>query len=87
MPAPFAAQLDLPAGLIAISDGAGGQFKVMGQAGVLDAGISVFITNTAEPDRAMFCPGAGEFNGLVAGQAFGFEHIAALNDSVLSVGF
>ena len=78
MLAPFAEQFDLPAGLIDVSDGAGGEFEVMGQAGVLDAGMGVLVANTTQPDGAMFCPGAGELNGLVAGQPFGFERRSAL---------
>ena len=71
---PFEEQLDLPAGLIDVSDGAGSEFEVIGQKGVLDARIDVFIANTTKPDRAIFCPGAGEFDGLIAGQTFGFEY-------------
>lgn len=41
--------------------------EVIGQEGVLDAGISIFITNTAAPDGAMFRPGVREFDGLIAG--------------------
>ena len=54
---------------------------------IMNAHIGVFITNTAGPDGAMFCLGAREFDGLIAGQTFGFEHGSALNDPVLSVGF
>ena len=50
----------------------------MGQAGVLDAGMGVFIANTAEPDGAVFRPGACELNGLIAAQAFVFGHDSAL---------
>ena len=44
----------------------------------MDARIGVFVANTTKPDGAVFCLGAGEFNGLVAGQTFGFEHRSAL---------
>ena len=48
------------------------------QGGVLDARISVFVAHTTQPDGAVFCPGAGELNGLIAGQTFGFEHRSTL---------
>ena len=44
----------------------------------MNAGFGIFIANTTKPEGAVFCPGAGEFNGLIAGQLFGFEHLSAL---------
>ena len=76
--APFEEQFDLPARFINVSDGSGGQCKVVGQEGVMDARIGVLVANTTKPDGAVFCPGAGELNGLIAGQTFGFEHGSAL---------
>ena len=78
MLAPFEEQFDLPAGLIDVSNGAGGQCKVVGQEGIMDARIGVLVAHTTQPDGAVFCPGAGEFDGLVAGQTFAFEHRSAL---------
>ena len=51
---------------------------MIGHKGVMDAGIGVLVANTTKPDGAMFCPGAGELNGLSTGQTFGFEHSVAL---------
>ena len=59
---PFEEQFDLPAGLIDVSNGAGGQCKVVGQEYVMDARMGVFVANTTKPDGAIFCPGAGELN-------------------------
>ena len=56
---------------------------MVGQEGVLDAGIGLYIANKAEPDGAVFHPGAGELDGLIAGQAFIFERSVGLNDHVL----
>ena len=67
--------------------GSGSQCKVVGQEGVMNAGISIFLANTTKPDRAVFCLGAGQLNGLIAGQTFGIEHPSALNDPVSSVCF
>lgn len=53
----------------------------------MNAGISIFLANTTKPDRAVFCLGAGQLNGLIAGQTFGIEHPSALNDPVSSVCF
>ena len=39
---------------INISNGAGSEFEVIGQQGVLDARMGVFIANTAAPDGAIF---------------------------------
>ena len=44
----------------------------------MDARIGVFVANTTKPDGAVFCPGAGELDGLIAGQAFVFGHDSAL---------
>ena len=78
MLAPFEEQFDLPARFIDVSNGAGSEFEVVGQEGVMDARIGVLVAYTTKPDRAIFCPGAGELDGLIAGQTFGFEHLAAL---------
>ena len=75
---PFEEQFDLPAGLIDVSNGAGSEFEVVGQEGVLDAGMGVSIANTPQPDGAVFCLGAGELDDLIAGQAFVFGHRSAL---------
>ena len=61
--------------------------KVIDQEGVMNAGVGVFIANTTKPDRTVFCSGAGEFDGLNAGQAFSFGHRSALDDTVLRVRF
>ena len=44
----------------------------------MDTRIGVFVANTTKPDGAVFRLGAGELNGLIAGQAFVFEHRSAL---------
>ena len=44
----------------------------------MDACIGVFVANTTKPDGAIFCLGAGELDGLIAGQAFVFEQRSAL---------
>ena len=85
--APFEEQFDLPAGLVNIGNGAGSEFEVVGQEGVLNAGMRVFIANTAEPDEAVFCLCASELDGLVADQSFVFGHGSALNDTVTRVCF
>ena len=75
---PFEEQFDLPASLVDIGNGFGRQFEIIGQEGVMNAGFGIFIANTTKPEGAVFCPGAGEFNGLIAGQAFVFGHRSAL---------
>ena len=83
----FAVQTNGATSLTPFSNGSGGQCKVVGQKGVLDARIDVFIANTTKPDGAVFCLGSRELNGLIAVQTFGFEHRSALNDTVSSVCF
>ena len=75
---PFEEQFDLPASLVNVSNGSGGQFEIIGQEGVMNAGMGIFIANTTKPEGAVFCPGAGELDGLIAGQAFVFGHGSAL---------
>ena len=58
-----------------------------GQEGVLDADIGVFIANTAALAGGVFCPGAGELDGLIAGRAFVFGRRSALDDRVTRVCF
>ena len=64
---PFEEQLDLSANFVNIGNSVGSEFEVISQESVMNAGIGVFIANTTQPDRAVFRPGAGEFDGLNTG--------------------
>ena len=70
-----------------IGNSVGREFEVISQEGVMNAGIGVFIANTAKPDGAILCLGACELNGLIAGQTFGFEYGSAFNGTVTRVCF
>ena len=60
---------------------------MVGHEGVLDAGMGVFIANSSAPDGAVFCLGAGELDGLIAGQVFVFGRRSALDDRITRVCF
>jgi len=65
---PFEEQLDLPAGLVDLSDRGGGQSEVVGQEHEVLSGFRVAVTNSAKRDRAASRLAAVHVDGLVAGQ-------------------
>ncbi len=79
---PFEKQLDLPAGLVDVGNGRGGEIEVVGQKVILLAGFGILETDPAQHDRAVAGLGASQANGLIARQALRFEHATAFDDSI-----
>ena len=71
---PFEKQFHLSANLVDIGNGLGGQVKVVGQKNVALASLRIAVANTTQRDEIFFYGlYAGEFDGLIAGQAFVFQ--------------
>jgi len=83
----FEEQFDLPAGLIDIGNRLGGKMEIIGQKHIVLAGFRVTEADPAQRTRARLCIGAGDENCLIAGQAFGFDGIAAFNNTVRGITF
>jgi len=81
----FEEQLDLPACLVDVGDGLGRQMEIVGQKDVVLSGPGIAVADTTQRDRAGIGLGAGDENALVTGQPFGFDGIAALNNTVSGV--
>lgn len=52
---------------------------------VLDTGFGILEADPAWRDRAVARLGAGQLDGLVTGQALGFDHAATFGDSVAGI--
>lgn len=81
----FEEQFDLPAGFVDIGNGLGGKVEVIGQKRIVLTGIRVAEADPAQRNRARFCFSAGDENGLITGQAFGFNDFAAFNNTVRGI--
>jgi hypothetical protein len=59
--------------------------KVIGQEEILDTGFSILESDAMQGNRAMHSLSACQFDGLIAGQAFGFVDAPAFGHSVACV--
>ena len=85
---PFEEQFHLPACLIDISNGSGGEFKIVGQKNVMFTGIDIPITDTAKSTGTFLCClDTCKPDSLIAGQAFVLQNRLAIDHSVLRIGF
>lgn len=79
---PFEKQLDLPAGLVDLCDGAGRKMEVVGQKVIPGTGFGILEADAAQSDRAFAGLGAGQLNGLITGQTLGFVDAAPFGYSI-----
>lgn len=83
----FEEQFDLPAGFVDISNGLGGKMEVVGQKHIVLAGFSITEADPAQRNWASLCLCAGDQYGLITCQAFGFNDLAAFDNTVRGITF
>jgi len=71
---PLEEQLHLPACLVDIGNGLGGQFEIVGQKNVVLAGLRIAVANTTQLNGAFFCGlNTSKFDAQITAQAFVFQ--------------